>query len=238
MNTSQLIEAILFHLAEPVSAKEISRLIKKPINDTRVALSELQHSFQGRGIQLMTNNDEYTLVTAKEASIVITEITKDELSKDLSKAAIETLAIVLYRGPITRSDIDYIRGVNSTFILRNLLIRGLVEKIENPKDQRSFLYQPTMELLQYLGITSVADLPEYSEIESKIATFTEDIKTDDTIISDENTDHTHAEVNTDTIISDTQDIEIDADNTEEDLTGKEYIDPDLHEEQDLIEDKI
>ena len=105
---------------------------------------------------------------------MIEELCKEELSRDLGKAGLETLSIVLYRGPITRSGIDYIRGVNSTFILRNLLIRGLVEKIPNPNDQRSFLYRATFDLLSHLGIPRVEDLPEYGNTNESIEKFIEE----------------------------------------------------------------
>jgi segregation and condensation protein B len=104
------------------------------------------------------------LGTAPEASALIEQLTREELSKDLGKAGLETLSIIVYKSPITRADLDYIRGVNSSFILRNLQIRGLVEKITNPADARSFLYRPTFELLQHLGVTRVEDLPEYGTL--------------------------------------------------------------------------
>jgi segregation and condensation protein B len=111
------------------------------------------------------------LATAPESAPVIEKISKEEINRDLSKAAAETLAIVLYQGPIAKSKIDYIRGVNSVFILRNLQIRGLVEKTEHPEDKRSYLYQPTFELLSYLGVTKKEDLPEYGTVEKKIEEF-------------------------------------------------------------------
>jgi hypothetical protein len=113
-----------------------------------------------------------TLTTVPQVSTLIEKITKEELSKELSKAALETLAIVLYKGPIARSEIDYIRGVNSTFILRNLLIRGLVEKIDNPNDQRSFLYGTTLATLEYLGISSSSELPKYHDTLALLGEFT------------------------------------------------------------------
>ncbi|MCX6717916.1 MAG: SMC-Scp complex subunit ScpB [Candidatus Taylorbacteria bacterium] len=72
---------------------------------------------------------------------------------------------------MSRAEIDYIRGVQSTFILRNLMIRGLVEKITNPKDQRSFLYKPTFELLSYMGITKIEDMPEFKEAKAEIENY-------------------------------------------------------------------
>ncbi|MBI2099909.1 MAG: SMC-Scp complex subunit ScpB, partial [Candidatus Vogelbacteria bacterium] len=78
------------------------------------------------------------------------------------------LTIVLYKGPLTRAEIDYIRGVNSSFILRHLSIRGLVERIPNPKDARSFLYRPTFDLFQHLGLSKIEELPEYGELISQL----------------------------------------------------------------------
>ncbi len=132
---------------------------------------ELKEKLSDRGIGLIRKEDEVMLGTVSEMSDLIEEIRKEELTKDLGKAGAETLSIVLYKGPITRAEIDYIRGVNSTFILRNLLIRGLVEKVPNPKDQRSFLYKPTLELLSYLGISGIEELPEFDTVQSEIKTF-------------------------------------------------------------------
>ncbi len=111
------------------------------------------------------------LATAPEAGPLLERIAKEERSKDIGKAGLETLAIILYRGPVTRAEVDYIRGVNSTFILRHLTVRGLVERIPNPEDSRSFLYRPTFELLSFLGITSIEELPEYASIMSQLDEF-------------------------------------------------------------------
>ena len=97
--------------------------------------------------------------------------TKEELSRDIGKAGLETLSIIIYRGPISRREIDYIRGVNSTFIIRNLLIRGLVEKVQAEKDQRSFLYKPTLELLSFLGVRNFEELPDYAAVRVELEKF-------------------------------------------------------------------
>jgi segregation and condensation protein B len=86
---------------------------------------------------------------------------KDELSKELSKATLETLSIIIYKQGSTRAEIDYIRGVNSSFILRNLLIRGLIQKESHPTDSRKYFYKPTFELLGFLGIQKLEELPDY-----------------------------------------------------------------------------
>jgi segregation and condensation protein B len=111
------------------------------------------------------------LGTAQELSPLIEQLTKEELSRDLGKAGLETLSIILYQGPISRADIDYIRGVNSQFIVRNLLIRGLIERVDNPKDARSFLYKTTLQLLSHLGVSKIEDLPEYQQVRKDIEGF-------------------------------------------------------------------
>lgn len=163
MNRSQSICAILFYLAEPTSLKRLASLLRCREGDIKEALSSLESSLEAVGLRLIQNGEDITLGTAPEAGPLIETMTKEELSKELSKASLETIAIILYKGPVTRSEIDYIRGVNSTFILRNLLVRGLVEKTENPKDQRSYLYKPTFELLEFMGVTKTEELPQYSE---------------------------------------------------------------------------
>lgn len=91
---------------------------------------------------------------------------KEELSKDLSKASLETITIILYKNGATRSEIDYIRGVNSSFILRNLAIRGLVEKVPSPDDSRKITYRPTFDLLSYMGVTRIEEIKEFANYHS------------------------------------------------------------------------
>ena len=171
MELANLIEAILFYHAEPLSIKRLAYLTKKNEGEVRDAIMVLEEKLLSSGLRLLQNDDEVVLGTSPSASTLIEAITKEELSKELSKASLETLAIVLYKGPISRAEIDYVRGVNSTFILRNLLIRGLVEKVDNPSDQRSFLYKPTFALLEHMGVTKIEELPEYDAAKTTLAEF-------------------------------------------------------------------
>jgi segregation and condensation protein B len=176
MNLAAKIEAILFWKAEPVSIKKLASLLstdeaKVSEADIKAGLIELENALKGRGVVLVITEDEAMLGTAKDVSSLIENLTKDELSRDLGKAGLETLSIVLYQGPISRADIDYIRGVNSQFILRALLVRGLVERMENPTDARSYLYKPTIDLLAHLGISKISDLPEYEKVRADILSF-------------------------------------------------------------------
>ncbi len=161
-------EAVLFWKGEPVSIKKLSQIFEKGEENISAALKNLETSLSSRGIILVFKEDEVTLGTSKEFSNIIDKLTKEELVRDLGKAGLETLSIIIYQGPITRAEIDYIRGVQSTFILRNLMIRGLVEKIQNPKDQRSFLYKPTFEMLSFMGISKIDDMPDYNSVRDEI----------------------------------------------------------------------
>ncbi len=171
MNLSAKLEAILFWKAEPVSFKKLATLLNVDIPTIKACVQELENSLKGRGLTLVQTDEEVMIGTAKELSPLIEQLTKEDLTRDLGKAGLETLSIVLYQGPISRANIDYIRGVNSQFILRNLLIRGLVERIDNPKDARSFLYKTTLALLSHLGVSKTNDLPEYNQVRQDIEAF-------------------------------------------------------------------
>ncbi|NTV44184.1 MAG: SMC-Scp complex subunit ScpB [Candidatus Yonathbacteria bacterium] len=166
------IEAILFFKGEPVSVDELSTLAGISPEETAQALTELGARLSG-GIRLMRQDDTVMLATAPEHADTIERLIKEDISKDLGKAGAETLATVLYMGPITRAGVDHVRGVNSSFILRNLAARGLVEKVSNPSDSRSVLYRPTLALLAHLGVASAEDLPEYGVIRGDIQSFQE-----------------------------------------------------------------
>jgi len=165
------IEAILFLKSEPLRKGDLAKILGVTLEEIENALFVLEERLKTRGIILLSKDDDVVLGTSPEMSEVIESLRKEELSKDLGKAGLETLSIILYREPITRAGIDYLRGVNSNFILRNLLIRGLIEKVSNPEDQRSYLYKPSFELLSFLGIKSVEDLPEYDKIQEEIKSF-------------------------------------------------------------------
>lgn len=171
MTLDAQIEAILFWKAEPIAKKELAKILKCSISDIEKAITTLEGKLKGRGLTLISKDDAVTVATASEFAPTLEILLKEELSKDLGRAGLETLTIILYRGPIARRDIDYIRGVNSNFILRNLMIRGLVERVQDETDQRSFLYKPTFELLSYLGLSKIDELPEYAEVQKEIENF-------------------------------------------------------------------
>ncbi len=164
----QKLEAILFYKNEPVEIKKLAGILSVSPEEVRAGLDNLQKSLEGRGVCLILTDSEASLSTAAQMTTLVEQIAKDEMSKEIGKAGLETLAIILYNNGATRKDIDYIRGVNSTFILRNLSIRGLIDKIENPKDTRSFLYKPSINLLAHMGMTKIEELPQFAEFKDKI----------------------------------------------------------------------
>lgn len=170
-NVEQKIEAILFFKAEPVHSKFLSERLKMKEEDIKKALVSLEEHLRGRGVRLLFKEDKVMLGTAPEFGALLEEIAKIELAEELSRAALETLTLILYRGPINKSSIDFIRGVNSQFILRNLLVRGLIERVLDQKDKRILLYRSTFELLQHLGVTRVSELPEYETVAHEVSAF-------------------------------------------------------------------
>lgn len=168
MNLDQKIEAILFFRGESVSIKNIAKILETTPEEIQQGIETLKQRFQTGALTIVTKDDEVMLATRAEAAPLIEGLVKEELSRDLGKSGLETLSIVLYKGPISRREIDYIRGVNSQFILRNLLVRGLVEKVVDEKDERRFLYRPTFELLQSLGVSSISELPEYTKVQEEL----------------------------------------------------------------------
>lgn len=164
---SQL-EALLFISGEPMPFSRLGALLKVSPGELEEAITLLTKSLEGRGITVLRTHDTITLGTSPEAAELISKLKKEELERELSKASLETLSIILYKNGATRSDIDYIRGVNSSFILRNLAIRGLVERMENPTDKRTFLYKPTADLLAHLGLSSIEALPNFAENHARL----------------------------------------------------------------------
>jgi len=171
MELDSKIEALLFFKGETMKIKDIVKILKSDEESVKDAVNELKNKLLNRGMQLIQEDDDIMLATHPEMSELIEEIRKEELVKDIGKAGAETLAIVLYKGPITRAEIDYIRGVNSIFILRNLLIRGMIEKISNPNNQRSFLYKSTTELLAFLGVKNDKEMPEFDKVQDELNKF-------------------------------------------------------------------
>lgn len=168
MELSSKIESFLFWKGEPQTEWEIAVAMRVDPSEIPGALEKLSQSLQGRGVTLVRHGDKVMLGTSPEMSQFFEELRKDELNKELSKASLETLSIILYKDSVTRSEINFIRGVNSGYILRNLEIRGLVERVTHKTDARMYVYKPTLELLSYLGVSSVSELPQFETVRQNL----------------------------------------------------------------------
>ncbi len=167
MNIDSAIESILFFQGEPVSVQTLSQILSVEEDEVEAGISVLTTRLLGRGIRLVRQGNTVELATAPEAAELIKTVRQRELTGSLGQAALETLTIILYRGPITRREIDFIRGVDSRSMLRNLLIRGLTKKQDDP-GKSEVLYEPTTQLLRHLGVGEVSELPEYNSVNNEL----------------------------------------------------------------------
>ncbi|MBI2612710.1 SMC-Scp complex subunit ScpB [Candidatus Kaiserbacteria bacterium] len=164
-------EAFLFAEGGEITRKKLVSLLSCKEAELKSALQSLSERLKGSGIGLIETETTVSLAVSEETSGIVQEALKRELDRDIGEAGLEVLAIVLYMGPSTRARVDYIRGVNSSSTLRNLLTRGLLERAGNPEDAREYLYRPTVELLAHLGVSNVNQLPDYATILTELATF-------------------------------------------------------------------
>ena len=163
------LEAILFASGEALSKKRLASMLGITPTLLQQAANALRESLSSRGLALVETDDELELRTHPEASDLIAKLREAELSRDLGKAGLETLAVILYAGGATRGDIDWVRGVNSTQTLRSLMMRGLVERAENPEDARRPRYVGTVDALAHLGASKKEELPEYAELSALLS---------------------------------------------------------------------
>ncbi len=175
------IESLLFISGKPLSLGKIAGLIKEDKNKTKKAIIELieEYKERGGGIVIVKNLMSYQMMTSPENGDIIKDFSKSEFSGELTQPALETLTIIAYRGPITRPELEQIRGVNCGLIIKNLTIRGLIEvdKGKNIKKvhegiDKSFLdeelyYNITIDFLKFLGISSIEELPDYRNLNSE-----------------------------------------------------------------------
>ena len=161
------IEAILFISGSPVTIKKLSDLIESPEQEISSALKNLSEKLSNSdsALYLIEIGQAYQLVTKPEFASLAQKIIKDEMTEDLSPATLETLSLIAYIGPVTKSAVEYIRGVNSTYTVRNLLVRGLVERSIHPQKSNTYLYRPSADLIRHLGLTSISELPDFDKFQ-------------------------------------------------------------------------
>jgi segregation and condensation protein B len=158
------LESLLFVASEPVTVERLSAVLEVPAEEIEDSLRLLGQEYAERGLRLQRKGKRVQMVTAPEASETIRKFLGLELSGKLSPAALETLAIVAYRQPVTRAQVEAVRGVNSDSVIRTLVNRGLVEeqgRLEQPG--RPIVYGTTFDFLQQFGLTSLDQLPPLRE---------------------------------------------------------------------------
>ena len=161
------IESILLVSSRPIAFKKIATIIQVKEADVLNQLNNLSQEYNqsGRGFRLLINNQSAQLVSSPENSALVQDYLKDELTGELTPPSLEALTIIAYRQPVTKTELEQIRGVNCSFILRNLMIRGLVEAQYN-KQRAVTEYNITLNFLKYLGLNTVAELPDYEKLNS------------------------------------------------------------------------
>lgn len=170
MSIPALLESILFVSSGPVSVGRLAKALEVSTAVVQNGLQTLHTSYQTRGLRLQWNGDAVQLTTAPTASQVIERFLGLELTSRLSQAALETLAIIAYLQPVTRPQVDQIRGVNSDGALRSLLSKGLIEEVGRQETPgRPILYGTTPEFLQHFGLGQLEELPDLPEIEEQAA---------------------------------------------------------------------
>ena len=161
MTSSSMLEALLFAHGAPMEAASILRLTGWTDQELQDAAQELRQALLGRGISLQSRQGRYELVSHPEAAPLIRQFREDEARGELSKTALETIAIFLYKGALTRPELEDIRGMYSHQILRSLSRKGLIVELPEQRVGQP-LYDVTPLCLQWLGLTSREDLPDYS----------------------------------------------------------------------------
>ena len=167
-------EALLFASGGPMEKKHLAGRLGLSEAETDTVLAALAAALSGRGIVLVESAHEVELRTAPEAAEVVRALRESELSRDLGKASLETLAVIAYHDGATRGDIDWVRGVNSSASVRTLLVRGLIEGREDSADKRRTRYVLTMDALAYLGLKNAAELPRKSELAPETVSLVEE----------------------------------------------------------------
>jgi segregation and condensation protein B len=158
------LESLLFVSNKPLSAKQLAKLTNAEESQIKQALTELILERRDSGVVILEANNNYQMATNGQNSEIVKAFLNSDLREKLTDATVEVLAIIAYRQPISKSEIEAIRGVNSQYSIRHLLMRGLIEKVPNPNDSRSNYYQITTEFMQQLGITRIEDLPEFNKL--------------------------------------------------------------------------
>lgn len=163
-----IVESILFVSGEPMSKVHIAKIADATMEEVETVLETLDEQYHeaSSGLMIIRKGEEVQIVAKPENAPFIEDLVKSELSENISPAALEVLAIIAYRGPISKPELEALRGVNCAYALRSLLLRKLIEKSDNPTGSRGYVYSITFDFLKKLGVESVEKLPEYAILAS------------------------------------------------------------------------
>lgn len=158
------LESVLFAAGKPLTLKKLAEVTGVTVGDVEAALGELQQRYQasGHGLEVITHQGEAALATHPDNSELVRQFLKKEELGELTRPQLEALSVLAYRGPLSRAELEQVRGVNCSLILRNLMIRGLVQAT----DESAVVprYQVTVEFLSGLGLTSAKELPNFDSL--------------------------------------------------------------------------
>lgn len=162
---SSQLEALLLVANKPVSLKELGAAAGTKTAEIAAALQEMASDYEQseKGWRLICAGNNYQLVSAGEHAALIKNFLKTEANGELSQPSLEALTIIAYRGPVSKLELERIRGVNCSLIIRNLLLRGLIEEIFDKQKNENY-YQATLDFVRFLGLGSVAELPDYERL--------------------------------------------------------------------------
>jgi segregation and condensation protein B len=158
------IESVLFVASRPLTLEKITQAVGGSVVEVEQALQELSQKYNDQsGVVLIHTDTDWQLVSHKDNQTVAEKFLKAEVSEELTRPQLETLTVISYCGPLTRAELEQIRGVNCSLILRNLMMRGLVHEVT---DTTSLLptYQVTIDYLRFAGLQTVEQLPHYEEL--------------------------------------------------------------------------
>lgn len=168
MNIEAIIEGLLFVVGdEGLTLEQLQEITELKEEDLKVALTSLREKYaqEDRGIQIRFLGDSFKLTTKKEHKEYYKKLVETPSTNMLSQSALETLAIIAYNSPITRAEVDEIRGVYSGQMIRKLVAKGLVKEVGRSElPGRPILYQTTKEFLDYFGLSSIEELPQMKDI--------------------------------------------------------------------------
>ncbi len=165
MKLNAQIESLLLVSGRALSLIELNKILNQDKKLIKDSLEELKKFYKenNRGFSLIENNNKYQLTSSSENADLVANFLKADISGELTQASLEALTIIAYRQAITKEEIEKIRGVNCSLIIRNLLMRGLIEE-KFDKSKQVTCYYVSLDFIRYLGISSVSELPDYEKL--------------------------------------------------------------------------